>query len=124
MKELKLEQLQSKFVGSIVKKSSKYYVTYPNSTREYGYKCNLKQLAEKLNIEVEEFLGDDTVYQTKNKSSFNRYITTLNNAEKERDILSQESFLYHKRGKDQIVLTKLKEKYLSSLLKLTAEKKL
>jgi len=93
MKELKLEQLQSKFVGSIVKKSSKYYVTYPNSTREYGYKCNLKQLAEKLNIEVEEFLGDDTVYQTKNKSSFNRYITTLNNAEKERDILSQESFL-------------------------------
>ena len=93
MKELKLEQLQSKFAGSIVKKASKYYVTYPNSSREYGYKCNLKQLAEKLNNEVEEFLGDDTIYQTKNKSSFNRYIATLDNAEKERDMLSQENFL-------------------------------
>jgi len=89
MKELKLKNLQEKFAGTIKKVSNKYVVTFPNSQREYTYKCNLKQLAEKLNINISGLLADDCTYNTGKKSDINRWREGLNNQEKASILLKE-----------------------------------
>jgi len=66
MKVLKLESLQAEFAGTITKNGTKYDVIYPNSTKVFSYKCNLKTLAERLNIEIVDVdLEEKNVYTEK-----------------------------------------------------------
>jgi len=90
-KELRLNQLQEKFAGTITKKGNKYCVVFPNSSREFGYKCNLKELAEKLNISIAYTLEDNNTYDTKIKSD--NKLTGWDNDKKFSSLLSQDSFL-------------------------------
>lgn len=66
-KMLKLEQIQSLFTGTITKRDSKYVVTYPNSKKEYSYKCNLFDLAAKLKIDVDHLLSSENTYNDDSK---------------------------------------------------------
>ncbi|HBY20953.1 MAG TPA: hypothetical protein DEG71_08085 [Clostridiales bacterium] len=66
MKVLKLESLQTEFAGTITKNGAKYDVTYPNSTKVFSFKCNLKALAERLHIQIADVdLADKNVYTEK-----------------------------------------------------------
>ena len=66
MKILKLESLQAEFAGTITKNGAKHDVTYPNSTKVFSFKCNLKTLAERLNIQIVDVdLAEKNVYTEK-----------------------------------------------------------
>ena len=82
VKELKLKNLQDNFNGIIEKKNNKYMVTFEGSTRQYGYKCNLLQLAEKLKIDINVCLSDKNVYDNNLKGGLNRFNSSYNRQNK------------------------------------------
>jgi hypothetical protein len=88
-KELKLSMLQERFTGTIKKENNNYVVIFPNSNREYSYKCNLKKLAEKLKIDISSLLDETNTYNTDIKSSRNRWIKSLNNNDQSYQLLKE-----------------------------------
>jgi len=89
MKELKLKTLQELFAGTIKKVSNKYVVTFPNSNREYTYKCNLQELAKKLDINISGLLADDCTYNNDKKSDHSRWQVNISNTEKVNILLKE-----------------------------------